>query len=94
MPSFVFFIVFPLSIRSVAFWPALLIACAATAVSYGAWVWVARRLGSTSETGKPVTPRVIVEFPLLESSLLDGLTRTSIGHERMPPRRVRRTGGS
>ena len=45
VPSVVFFIVLPLALRSVAFWPALLLACGATAISYGAWVLVARRVG-------------------------------------------------
>ncbi len=45
-PSVVFFVVLPLAVRhGAAFWPALAIACAATALSYALWVWVARRLG-------------------------------------------------
>ena len=45
VPSLVFFVVFPLALRSVEFWPALGLACAATAVSYGVWIWTARQLG-------------------------------------------------
>jgi drug/metabolite transporter (DMT)-like permease len=42
----VFFVVLPLAIRTgLAFWPALLVASVATAISYGAWVWAARRIG-------------------------------------------------
>ena len=47
VPSLVFFAVLPLALRNgVAFWPALLLACAVTAVAYGAWIWSARRLGA------------------------------------------------
>jgi hypothetical protein len=46
VPSLVFFVVLPLALRrGVEFWPALLLACAATAVAYGIWIWSARRLG-------------------------------------------------
>ena len=45
VPSLVFFVVLPLALRRVDFWIALLLACAATALSYGVWVWAARRLG-------------------------------------------------
>ena len=45
VPSLVFFVVLPLALRTVAFWPALLLACGATAVSYGVWIWAARRIG-------------------------------------------------
>ena len=45
VPSLVFFVVLPLALRSTGFWPALLLACAATAVSYALWIWAARRLG-------------------------------------------------
>jgi type III secretory pathway component EscU len=45
VPSLVFFVVFPLAARSIAFWPALMLACATTAVSYAVWIWGARRLG-------------------------------------------------
>ena len=45
VPSLVFFVVLPLALRAVGFWPALLLACAATALSYGAWIWSVRRLG-------------------------------------------------
>ncbi len=45
-PSVVFFLVLPLALRAGAeFWPALIGACAATAVSYAIWVWLARRVG-------------------------------------------------
>ena len=43
--SILFFVVLPIALRSVAFWPALGLACVATAVSYGAWMWTARLLG-------------------------------------------------
>lgn len=45
VPSLVFFVVLPLGLRRLDFWPALLLACAATAIAYAAWVWVARALG-------------------------------------------------
>ena len=45
VPSLVFFVMLPLALRSVGFWPALGLACAATAVSYAAWVGAARLLG-------------------------------------------------
>jgi hypothetical protein len=46
VPSLVFFAVLPLALRNgVAFWPALLLACAATAAAYAVWVLAARRLG-------------------------------------------------
>ena len=45
VPSFVFFVVLPLALRTVSFWPALVLACGATALSYGAWLWTARGLG-------------------------------------------------
>ena len=46
LPSLVFFVVLPLALRSgIAFWTALALACAATALAYGAWIWGARRLG-------------------------------------------------
>ena len=44
-PSLVFFVVLALGLRSIDFWPALALACAATAVSYAAWVGAARALG-------------------------------------------------
>lgn len=44
-PSLVFFVVLPLALRSLDFWPSLGLACAATAVSYAAWVGVVRLLG-------------------------------------------------
>ncbi|MBA3347134.1 MAG: hypothetical protein H0T13_01085 [Actinobacteria bacterium] len=46
VPSLVFFVVLPLTLRSgVPFAAALLIACAATAIAYGVWIWVARLVG-------------------------------------------------
>ena len=45
VPSLVFFVVLPLALRSLDFWPALALACAATALSYAAWVATARLLG-------------------------------------------------
>ena len=46
VPSLVFFVALPLALRSgVAFWPALLLACTATAIAYAVWIWSARRLG-------------------------------------------------
>lgn len=46
VPSLVFFAILPLALRGgVAFWPAMLVACAATAVAYAVWIWSARRLG-------------------------------------------------
>jgi uncharacterized membrane protein (GlpM family) len=45
VPSLVFFVVLPLALRSFAFWPSLALACAATALSYAAWVGTARLLG-------------------------------------------------
>jgi len=46
VPSLAFFVVLPLALRNgVAFWGALLLACAVTAVCYGVWVWTTRRLG-------------------------------------------------
>ena len=46
LPSLVFFVVLPLALRGgVGFWPALVGACAATALAYGLWIWAARRLG-------------------------------------------------
>jgi hypothetical protein len=44
LPSFVFFVVLPLALRSTGFWPALLLACGATAAAYGVWIWAARAL--------------------------------------------------
>ena len=45
-PSVVFFVVLPLALRNDAgFWVALSVACAATAVSYAVWIWIARRIG-------------------------------------------------
>ncbi|HEU4691657.1 MAG TPA: DUF3147 family protein [Vicinamibacterales bacterium] len=45
VPSLVFFVVLPLGLRSLDFWPALALACAATALSYAAWIAAARVLG-------------------------------------------------
>lgn len=44
-PSLVFFIVLPLTVRSVGFWPALAFASAATGISYAVWIWATRRAG-------------------------------------------------
>jgi TRAP-type mannitol/chloroaromatic compound transport system permease large subunit len=44
-PSLVFFVVLPLTLRSLGFWPSLLLASLVTALAYGAWVLIARRLG-------------------------------------------------
>ena len=45
VPSLALFVVLPLALRSMSFWPALLVACAITAVCYGAWVFAAEKLG-------------------------------------------------
>lgn len=46
VPSLVFFVVLPVALRSgVDFWPALLLACSATGVSYAVWVLAGRALG-------------------------------------------------
>ena len=45
IPSLVFFVVVPLALRSTPFWAAILLACAVTALSYGVWIYAARRLG-------------------------------------------------
>lgn len=45
VPSLVFFVVLPLTLRSTGFWIALLLACTATALGYAVWIWAARRLG-------------------------------------------------
>ena len=45
IPSFAFFIAMPVALRSVGFWPALLIAGATTAMAYGLWIWLVRSLG-------------------------------------------------
>jgi hypothetical protein len=46
VPSLVFFIALPLLLRSgLVFVPALLVACAITAVAYAAWIGLARALG-------------------------------------------------
>ena len=45
-PSVVFFVVLPLSLRrGISFWPALLLACAATGLAYAGWVGLGRRFG-------------------------------------------------
>ena len=49
VPSLVFFVVLPLALRSLAFWPAILLACATTALSYAAWIWTARQIASTRD---------------------------------------------
>jgi hypothetical protein len=45
VPSLVFFVVLPLALRSTDFWPALGLACTATALSYAAWIGIAHLLG-------------------------------------------------
>jgi len=45
VPSLVFFVALPLALRALDFWPALGLACAATAAGYAAWIGVARLLG-------------------------------------------------
>jgi EamA domain-containing membrane protein RarD len=46
VPSLVFFVVLPLTIRGgVGFWTSLLVAGVATALSYAVWVLAARRIG-------------------------------------------------
>jgi L-lactate permease len=46
VPSLVFFVALPVALRQgVDFWPALLLACAVTAVAYAAWVLTGRSLG-------------------------------------------------
>ena len=46
VPSLLFFVVLPVAVhRGVDFWPALGLACAATACAYGIWVAGARLLG-------------------------------------------------
>jgi type III secretory pathway component EscU len=45
VPSLVFFVALPVALRSLAFWPALALACAVTAVAYAVWVGGARLLG-------------------------------------------------
>ena len=46
IPSLVFFVALPVALKHGAtFWPALGIACAATAAAYGIWVLVGRRAG-------------------------------------------------
>lgn len=48
VPSIVFFVALPVLMRSgLQFAPALLLACAITAVAYAAWIAVARGLGFT-----------------------------------------------
>ena len=44
VPSVAFFIV-PLALRTMGFWPALVLACAATGAAYGVWICGARQLG-------------------------------------------------
>ena len=45
-PSLVFFVVFPLALRSdIGFWAALAVACAATALAYAGWLWVGSKFG-------------------------------------------------
>ena len=46
VPSLVFFVALPVALRrGLAFVPALVIACAATALAYALWIWVAQRIG-------------------------------------------------
>jgi hypothetical protein len=46
VPSLVFFIALPVLMRAgMVFVPALLVACAITAVAYAAWIGIARALG-------------------------------------------------
>ena len=45
VPSLVFFVVMPLALRTLSFWPSLLLACTSTAAAYAVWVWAARRVG-------------------------------------------------
>lgn len=45
VPSVVFFVVLPLALRTTNFWPALVLACLATAAAYGLWIVAARQLG-------------------------------------------------
>jgi hypothetical protein len=46
VPSLVFFVAFPLCLRGgLTFWLSLLLASAATAAAYGAWVLTGRALG-------------------------------------------------
>jgi TRAP-type mannitol/chloroaromatic compound transport system permease large subunit len=44
-PSLLFFVALPFALRSFGFWPAILLACAVTALSYAIWVWAAGRFG-------------------------------------------------
>ena len=46
VPSLVFFVALPLALRGgMEFWPALGVACVATAAAYAAWLGAARALG-------------------------------------------------
>ena len=45
VPSLVFFVVLPLALRTLDFWPSLALASALTAVAYAAWLGAARALG-------------------------------------------------
>lgn len=46
VPSLLFFVVLPMALSNgVSFWPALILACASTAVAYTVWIWAARRIG-------------------------------------------------
>jgi hypothetical protein len=45
-PSLVFFVVLPLALQGgVGFWPALALACGATAVAYAGWLWAGTQVG-------------------------------------------------
>jgi len=46
VPSLVFFVALPTGLRSgLPFAAAMLVACALTALAYGAWLWAAHRIG-------------------------------------------------
>ena len=45
VPSVAFFVVVPVALRSMSFWPAVLLAGAVTAICYAGWLVAAERLG-------------------------------------------------
>ena len=46
VPSLVFFVALPFGLGAgLGFWPALTVACVATAAAYAAWLWVTGLLG-------------------------------------------------
>jgi hypothetical protein len=45
VPSLAFFVVLPLALHTLDFWPSLALAIAFTAVAYAAWLGAARALG-------------------------------------------------